>query len=70
MTTTLLRKSNEWEVTDPSGYHFRVRTEFDDDTGWHAHVTLSARGFKNEPAAIDELRRTAQMFLRVTEPDA
>lgn len=54
----------EYEISDESGYKFKVHAHHDPERGWNADVMLSTRGLKTAPAAVKFLRRAAEEFIR------
>lgn len=69
MTLELKSTRGEFELSDESGYKFKVITtqslDGDHAGAWHAEVTFSTHGFKTAESAVLHLRSAAEHFVRM-----
>ena len=69
MTLALKSTRNEFELSDASGYKFKVVAEQvlegDRSGAWNASVTFSTHGFKTDEGAVNGLLHSAQAFVRM-----
>jgi len=55
----------EFHLRDESKYAFDVTLIHDEEYGWEAHVSFSARGYKIEQGALSALQESVEEFLRM-----
>lgn len=70
MTLVLKSTRGEFELSDPSGYRFKIITEQETDGdragGWRATCTLSSQGhFTSAEGAIVRMQMAAEAFVRM-----
>ena len=74
MMLKLKSTSKEFELSDPSGYSFKivVEQEIDGDRNgsWGATVTFSSRGVITDEYAVEKLLDPAEHFIRMLKDAA
>jgi len=56
-----------YNFADESGHRFQVITEYDEEWGWNAHVTMSAHGMRTAEGAVGALGDSVRHFMRMLD---